>query len=129
MKTLTIIILLALSLQTFGQDELYQSKVESYKHMTHVGTSVAILGFIATACGGYTYTQGINNMRYEPTMEQGTIQYGVGIGTMIIGGSIFLTGAIIGNIGSNNMKKYQKKLDIGILYDKNAKGLILSYKF
>jgi hypothetical protein len=131
MKTLFTILILCLAFNVFGQPDtksLYQDKIQSYKSLERTGTGLAILGFVATACGGYTYTKGINNMKYEGTMVQGTTQYGMGVGLMLAGASIFVTGAILGNIGNTKVKYYQKKVDIGLSVGK-VNGMSLCYRF
>jgi len=130
-KIITLFVLFmsfAVNCQTVDSIPLYQNEIEHYNNMRITGNKLVIISFLTIAGGGVVYTQGINNMKYDATKMEGQRQYGTGWGIIMCGFSMFVTGAILGEVGDTKMKYYQK-LSVGMIYDKNCKGLTLSYKF
>lgn len=115
--------------------ELYQQKVYSYTKMKKTGIGLTIGGIASTVIGVAL----VSSAEWETTTDQ----YGTTTtsddprafgGLLLIGGgiSVSVPGIILTSIGSKKSKEYQRKLerlDLGINYKPNNKGVMLTYRF
>lgn len=127
-----------LTLSSFGQidnRQLYEQKVQSFTKMKRTGLSLTISGVASTIIGIVM----VSNAEWETQSSA----YGSSttsndpnaiVGSLLIGAGVGLTvpGIILGTIGNNKSKEYNEKLrrlDVGINYKPNNKGLSFSYRF
>jgi hypothetical protein len=136
MKTLLIICGVLMTVSSYGQLTnqerlLYEQKVESYKGMKQTGKGLAMFGFLAGVTGAVLFNSGKNKLESGNIndLSSGTSQYSIGTTLGICGVTAMAAGIILSNNGSRKMKEYQQRLDLGIIYNKQVKGLTLAYRF
>jgi hypothetical protein len=136
MKTIFTFFLLSIMLtsncQLSKQDKLfYEQKTASYKSMSSTGVAFMIVGLIGTVAGISITATGMDNLKSDDydKMAKGVQQETWGYTVAGAGLTLFITGAILNGVGSRKEKEYQQRLDLGIIYNKEAKGLMLVYKF
>lgn len=134
----SIILFSILTLNSFGQidnRQLYEQKVQSFTKMKRTGLSLTVAGVASTIIGSVMVSNaewesqssstGTSVTSNDPNAIVGSLLIGAGIG-------ITVPGIILGTIGNNKSKEYNEKLqrlDVGINYKPNNKGLAISYRF
>lgn len=134
----SVILFATLSVNSFGQidnKQLYEQKVHSFTKMKRTGVSLTVAGVASTILGIVM----VSNAEWETQSSS----YGSSttsndpnaiVGSLLIGAGVGLTvpGVILGVIGNNKSKEYNEKLqrlNVGINYKPNNKGLVFSYRF
>lgn len=136
MKTLFAFFFLSIMLTSYGQlskqDKLlYDQKIASYSNMSQGGGALIAVGLIGTVAGIALTATGMNNFKSDDIdkMAKGAQQETWGYTIGGAGLTLFITGSILNSVGNRKKREYQQKLDLGIIYNKKAKGLMLVYKF
>lgn len=125
-------------MEVYGQiekKELYERKVESYTKMKRTGFAIAGIGTVATTFGIMQLSRATWETTNTATGTQTTssspeaVQGSVGV---LIGIPALVTGTVLGIIGATKSKSYNKKLqrlNVGVNYMPQNKGLVITYRF
>ena len=125
MKTLlsVLIILSIMSTGVFGQltpqqKLTYQQKVNTYSASEHSGRVLAGVGSFL-GVGGIALTLSVDDIAARTA----------GITLASCGAAMAITGLIISQNSGRKAEEYQQKLNLGMIYNDECKGLMLTYKF
>src|SRR4030042_1036420 len=96
----------------------YEQKIESYERMQKASGGLIAGGAVATIGGLFL-------------MFKGDTQHTVDLGEIVVtlGGGLIVTGIIFAIVGKRKVKQYKEKLDLGIIYNDEMKGITLTYRF
>jgi len=136
MKKLFTIFFLSLALTSYSQlskqDKLfYEQKISSYNGMSSTGVGLIVVGLAGTIAGVALAATGMTNFKSDDLdkITKGVQQEAWGYTIGAAGLTMFITGIVLNSVGSRKEREYQQKLDLGIIYNKEAKGLMLTYRF
>jgi hypothetical protein len=121
-----------------SEENLYKSKVGSYRKMRNVGLGLGIAGGVLTTAGIVMLASA--DWEEQPPANGTGTTYTTRDSGSAVGGILCLftgipmlgTGAVLGGIGSYKMKQYQRKLEgmtLNFKYTPHQRGVAFTYCF
>jgi len=92
--------------------------------MRSLGNTLIFLGAVGIGGGLYMASEGKKKLESDDfdAWDKGQKQYDWGVIIASLGGTMFVGGMVLSGIGGSKVRQYREKLNIGIMYNINAKG-------
>jgi Txe/YoeB family toxin of Txe-Axe toxin-antitoxin module len=128
MKAILVVILIFVSITAYcqlNQQErlVYKQKVSFYNELRMVGYVYSVTGLMEIAVGAYVWEMAKKQEHITDSKRNwshGLIYSGIGN---------FTIGIVLYYIGDFERKKFQERINLGLIYNEEMKGLTLVYKF